>query len=68
MPKQEVDTAKFVDIQDIKDDVVLMKDGSLRGVLEVDAINFELKSQEEQTAIIIRFQDFCVSVCVNNHS
>lgn len=51
-------TKDFVQIEDIKDDVVVLKGGSLRAVIEVNSMNFELKSQDEQTAIIQRFQDF----------
>lgn len=51
-------TKNFVQIQDIKDNIVILKGGSLRAVIEVNSMNFELKSQDEQTAIIQRFQDF----------
>lgn len=51
-------TKDFVQIENIKDDVVILKGGSLRAVIEVNSMNFELKSQDEQTAIIQRFQDF----------
>ena len=56
--KDKKDTKKFVEIDDIKDRSILLKDGSLRGVLEVGSMNFELKSQDEQTAIIQYFQSF----------
>lgn len=47
-----------MDIIDIKRGAVTLKDGSLRGVLAVSSINFELKSQQEQEAIIYGYQQF----------
>ncbi len=47
-----------MEIAEIKEDVVVMKDGSLRAVLATTAINMDLKSEEEQQAIIYNFQQF----------
>lgn len=55
-------TKDFVDIADIRDTVVIMKNGSLRSVIEVTSINFDLKSQEEQTGIVRGFQNFLNAV------
>lgn len=51
-------TEQFVEIADIKDNAVILKDGSLRAVVEVSAINFELRSEDEQIAILQNFQKF----------
>ena len=51
-------THQFVDVQEVKGDVIVLKNKSLRMILMVSSINFALKSQEEQEAIINRFQDF----------
>lgn len=48
----------FVPIKQIRDGVVLLKDGGYRGVLAVSAINLGLKSAEEQEATIYQFQNF----------
>ena len=61
MPKEQ-STEKFVDIADIRDNAVILKNGSLRAVVEVSAINFELRSEEEQIAILQNFQRFLNSV------
>lgn len=45
-------------ISEIKQDAVLLKDGTLRGVLEVSSINFALKSEDEQQAIIQGYVGF----------
>lgn len=61
MPKGQ-STEQFVEIADIRDNVVILKNGSLRAVVEVAAINFELRSEEEQIAILQNFQKFLNSV------
>lgn len=55
-------TKDFVSIADVRDDVLILKDGSLRSLLEVSSMNFELKSADEQVAIIQGFQGFVNSV------
>jgi len=60
--QQSKSTQQFVDIKEIKDGVVILKNGGLRRVLMVSGINFELKSEEEQNAIIYGYQDFLNSL------
>lgn len=61
--KTKIQTTKdFVVISDIRDSVVILKNGSLRSIIEVNSINFELKSIDEQSAIIQSFQNFVNSV------
>src|SRR3989338_3336084 len=55
-------TKDFVEIADIRDTVAILKDGSLRSVIEVGSMNFELKSVDEQTAIVRAFQNFLNSI------
>lgn len=50
--KVSVSTQQYLDIAEIKDNTVVMKDGTLRAVLMVSSINFALKSEEEQNAVI----------------
>ncbi|MEA1929549.1 MAG: hypothetical protein U9M92_01510 [Patescibacteria group bacterium] len=52
----------FVPIKEIRDGVVILKDGSLRMLLMVSSINFALKSTDEQTAILLQFQNFLNSL------
>lgn len=56
--KITVSTQQFLDIAEIKDDVVIMRDGSMRMVLIISSINFALKSEEEQNAIISAYVGF----------
>ncbi|HRY82517.1 MAG TPA: hypothetical protein P5232_02360 [Candidatus Moranbacteria bacterium] len=55
-------TQKYLDVAEIKDDVVVLKSGALRSILAVSAINFDLKSTDEQEAIINQYQNFLNSV------
>ena len=48
----------FVPIKEIRDGVVILKDGGLRAVLLVSSVNFALKSEDEQAAILLQFQNF----------
>ena len=55
-------TEKYLDIAEIRDDMVLLKDGTVRSVLLVSSINFALKSVEEQEAIIQAYMMFLNSL------
>lgn len=55
-------TQEFLEIQDIKEGVLLLKNNSMRGVMMVSSVNFALKSNEEQSAIIFAFQSFLNSL------
>lgn len=49
---------EFVPIKEVRNGVIILKDGGLRAVLIASSINLSLKSTEEQTAIISQFQSF----------
>jgi type IV secretory pathway VirB4 component len=55
-------TQEFVPIKEVRDGIVILKDGSLRAILMASSINLALKSQEEQQAIIAQFQNFLNSL------
>ncbi|XLQ20625.1 MAG: hypothetical protein ACKUBY_02500 [Candidatus Moraniibacteriota bacterium] len=57
-----ISTLKYVDIKTIKDGVVVLKNGGMRAVLLVSSINFDLKSSDEQVAIIGAYQNFLNSL------
>ena len=44
-------TQKSLTIAEIRNDSVVMRDGTLRAVLMVSSINFALKNEDEQQAI-----------------
>lgn len=56
--KINVSTQEFLDIAEIKEDTVVVKDNTVRAVLLVSSINFSLKSEEEQDAIISSYVSF----------
>ena len=52
----------FVKIKEVRDGIVILKDGGLRAVLMASSINFALKSEDNQQAIIEQFQNFLNSL------
>lgn len=55
-------TQSFLKFAEIRDDCVVMQDGTLRGILAVSSTNFDLKSEEEQNALIYSYQRFLNSL------
>jgi len=70
MPKKKTDTVRkrrknakaavqrFIPISEIRNDTVILKKGGMRAVLEVTALNFNLKSETEQQGIISGYESF----------
>ncbi len=52
----------LVGVEEIKSSTIIMKDGSLRQVLLVGGLNFQLKSEEEQNSISAAYQNFLNSI------
>ena len=50
--KIKISTQEHLDIAEIRDDIVVMKDGTMRSVIMVSSINFALKSEDGQNAVI----------------
>lgn len=61
-PKPTASTQQYLDIAEIKENTIVMRDGSLRAVLVVSSINFSLKSVDEQNALISSYQNFLNSL------
>ncbi len=55
-------TLKYVDVAEIHDGVIVLKNGSLRAIVLMSSINFDLKSTEEQDAITVQYQNFLNSL------
>ena len=62
MPVSSKATQEFVPIKEVRDGILMLKDGSMRGVVLASSLNFSLKSDEERQAIILQFQDFLNSL------
>lgn len=65
-------TQQFVSVKEIRDGIIILKDGTYRGVLICSSINFGLKSADEQHAITLGFQnflntlDFSIQIVINS--
>lgn len=55
-------TQAFLRISEIKDDTLVLDDGTLRAILAVSSTNFDLKNEEEQNALIYSYQRFINSL------
>lgn len=70
--KQAGATQQFVPVKEIRNGVIVLKDGGYRGVLICSSVNFGLKSADEQHAIILGFQnflntlDFSIQIVINS--
>jgi hypothetical protein len=55
-------TQTYLDIAEIRDNTVVLKDGTLRSVLMTSSINFSLKSEDEQNGTISSYVGFLNSL------
>ena len=61
-PPKDASTQRYLPFSEIRDNLIIMKDGSSRMVVRVHALNFNLKSTEEQDAILMSYQRFLNSL------
>ena len=65
-------TQQFVPVKEIRNGIIILKDGGYRGILVCSSVNFGLKSADEQHAIITGFQnflntlDFSIQIVINS--
>jgi hypothetical protein len=65
-------TQLFLDVAEIRNGIVIMKDGTLRAVMMISSINFALKSEEEQEAIVnayvgfLNYLDFPIQIVIQS--
>lgn len=52
-----VATQQFVPIERVRDGIIVLKNGELRSVLITSSLNLSLKSEDEQQAILLQFQN-----------
>ena len=62
MAKQLASVQEHLVIDQIKDGVVQLKDGSLKAVILVSSVNFALKGEDEKNSIVSGFQTFVNSL------
>lgn len=62
MKLQKASARHQINIKEVKDGVLILPGNKYRVILETSAVNFELKSEEEQDQIIDTFQNFLNSL------
>ena len=55
-------TQSFLEIKEIKEGILVLKNNEMRGILMVSSLNFALKSSEDQAAIVYAYQSFLNSL------
>lgn len=55
-------TQDFVEIKEVRDGIMIMKDNSMKLILMASSLNLALKSYDEQSSIILQFQNFLNSL------
>ena len=53
---------QLVEVKEVRDGVLVLRDGSLRVIMIASSLNFALKSQDEQDAIILQYQNYLNSL------
>lgn len=57
-----IPTQQLIEIAGIKDGIVILKNGGYRMILQVTAVNFDLKSEQEQNSLVFQYQSFLNSL------
>lgn len=71
MPKT-LSTQEFVELQEVRDGVIFLKNGALRQLLMVSGVNFDLKSEQEQDLMTYGYQnllnalDFSIQIFIHS--
>lgn len=59
---KENSTQHYLRFAEVHDNLLILKNGGVRAILKTSSINFNLKSEEEQNAIIYAYQGFLNSL------
>ncbi|MDO8657584.1 MAG: TraC family protein [Candidatus Levybacteria bacterium] len=60
--KAKVSSRRQIRIKEVKDGILILPGNKYRAILETSAVNFELKSEDEQDVLIDNFQNFLNSL------
>lgn len=69
---KNISTQQYLPISSIEQDMVILRNGGVRKILRAYPINFELRSEQEQNAIIFSYQaflnslNFPIEICVRS--
>lgn len=59
---KHLSTQLYLKVSEIRDDAAILKNGGLRMVLKTSSVNLNLKSEQEQNAVIYSYQNFLNSL------
>ena len=62
MPTLGAPAQQFVPVKEVRDGILVLKDGTLCAILLVSSINLNLKAYDEQRAILLQFQNFLKTI------
>ncbi|HOG14961.1 MAG TPA: hypothetical protein PK674_00005, partial [Candidatus Absconditabacterales bacterium] len=57
-PPAQFNTETMMPISEIKNDIIILKDGGLRSILKVEGINLDLKNFEDQEIVLEQYKKF----------
>ena len=60
--KSRISSRTQINIKEVRDGILLLPNNEYRAVIETSSVNFELKSEAEQDALIDNFQNFLNSL------
>lgn len=60
--KSKVSSRTQINVKEVKDGIIILPNNEYRAVIETSSVNFELKSEDEQDALIDNFQNFLNSL------
>src|SRR5581483_6864624 len=55
-------TQDFLEVKDVREGILILKNNDIRGVMMVSSTNFALQSEEDQSAVLYAFQSFLNSL------
>ena len=58
-------TTKLIKVEDVRDDIIIMEDGSLRAILAIPGINFNILGEKEKETIIGNFKEILDGIDFN---
>jgi len=62
LPKKAPEVQRFVEVKEIRDNVVITKDNGMKAICVCSSINFELLNTVEKESVILGFQEFLNSL------
>ncbi|MFZ2593860.1 MAG: hypothetical protein WAX38_03760 [Minisyncoccia bacterium] len=60
--KSATPAQEFVPVKEVRDGVIILNDGSMKAILMASSLNFALKSDDEQSAFLMQYQNFLNSL------